>query len=110
MRELWQFERGELVFEAAVYYDDGDNPLVHERPSDYKRSQKAAEAFARQALRGRAADGPDSGTPRSAAGQVVDSIVAGHPQDREFEPEPDWPPRPRAARVTSTRRPTFRAR
>ena len=53
MRSLLGLDVEETVYEAAVYYDDGDNPIAKEGPSTYTTSEREAEAFARQALNGR---------------------------------------------------------
>jgi hypothetical protein len=91
MSYLWQAEVGQEVYEAAVFYDDGDNPVAQEGPSSYEPSERAAEAFARAALRGRRSERPGGfwyATLRR--GHVVDPIGDGHPYDRSFEPDPDW--------------------
>jgi hypothetical protein len=68
MSYRWQAELGEHVHEAAVYYDDGDNPIASEGPSSYERSEQAAEAFARARCAAAAAIiRAGCGTPRSAA-------------------------------------------
>jgi hypothetical protein len=88
---LWQLLPGERVWEAATYYDDGDNPIAREGWSSYERSERAAEAFARSALRGRRSERPGGfwyATIRR--GRVVDPVGDGRPHDRSFEPDPDW--------------------
>jgi hypothetical protein len=88
---LWQLDPGGRVWEAATYYDDGDNPIAREGPSSYERSERAAEAFALAALRGRRSEqlgGFWYATLRR--GRVVDPIGEGHPHDRSFEPDADW--------------------
>ena len=82
---------GATVYEAAVYYDDGDNPVAEEGPSTYASSEREAEAFAHQALSGRRPE--HSGGFWYATirrGRIVDPIGGGHPHDHSFEPDPDW--------------------
>ena len=91
MSALWQLAPGDRVWEAAVYYDDGDNPVAKEGPSSYEGSGRAAEAFALAALRGRRSERPGGfwyATLRR--GRVVDPIGDGRPHDQSFEPDPDW--------------------
>jgi hypothetical protein len=91
MSYLWQAEPGERVYEAAVYHDDGDNPIAREGPSSYERTEQRAAAFARAALRGRRSERPGGfwyATIRR--GRVVDPIGDGHPHDHSFEPDADW--------------------
>ena len=91
MSALWQLGHGERVWEAAVYYDDGDNPIASEGPSSYERSEQEAEAFARSALRGRRSERAGGfwyATIRG--GRVADPIGEGHPHDHAFGPDPDW--------------------
>ena len=52
MTGLADLDVGRTVYEAAVYYDDGENPVAEERPSTYATSERQAEAFARRALDG----------------------------------------------------------
>jgi hypothetical protein len=91
MTALADLEVGETAYEAAVYYDDGDNPLAEEGPSGYASDEREAETFARQALGGR--------RPRHRGGfwyatirrgRVVDPIGDGCACDRSFDPDPDW--------------------
>lgn len=58
MSYLWQAELGQQVYEAAIFYDDGDNSVAQEGPFSYERSERAGEAFARDALRGRLGERP----------------------------------------------------
>jgi hypothetical protein len=91
MTGLADFDVGETVYEAAVYYDDGDNPVAEEGPSAYTTSERQAEAFARQALSGRRPE--HKGGFWYAAirrGQVVDPIGDGRPYDHSFESDRDW--------------------
>jgi hypothetical protein len=91
MSYLWEAELAQEVYEAAVFYDDGDNPVAQEGPSSYKRSEWAAEAFARATLRGRRSERPGGfwyATIRR--GKVVDPIGEGQVYDRDFEPDPNW--------------------
>jgi hypothetical protein len=91
MSALWQLDLGERVWEAAVYFDDGDNPMAREGPSSYERGEQAAEAFARAALRGRRREWPGGfwcATIRP--GRVVDPVGDRQPHDNAFEPAPDW--------------------
>ena len=82
MSALWQLLPGERVWEAATYYDDGDNPIAREGWSSYERSERAAEAFAYAALCESRCEGPGGfwyATIRR--GRVVDPIGEGHPHD-----------------------------
>jgi hypothetical protein len=91
MTHLWQAELGEQLYEASVYYDDGDNPIAVEGPSTYTTSQHQAAAFARQALRGRVADRPGGFWYASIRrGRAIDPIGDGRPYDHDFAPDPDW--------------------
>jgi hypothetical protein len=91
MTGLAELRVGDSVYEAAVYYDDGDNPVAKEGPSTYTTSEREAEAFARQALNGRRPE--HKGGFWYAAirrGRVVDPIGDSRRYDHAFEPYPDW--------------------
>jgi hypothetical protein len=91
MTALTGLDAGATVYEAAVYYDDYDNPIAREGPSSYEHSEQAAEAFAVAAMRERHGEPPGGfwyATIRR--GRVVDPIGDGHPHDHAFEPDPDW--------------------
>ena len=80
MTALTDLDAGATVYEAAVYYDDYDNPIAREGPSSYEHSEQAAEAFALTALRERDGEPPGGfwyATIRR--GRVVDPIGDGHP-------------------------------
>ena len=91
MSALWQLLPGERVWEAATYYDDGDNPVAKEGPSTYTTSEREAEAFAQKALNGRRPE-HEGGFWYAAIrrGQVVDPIGDGRPYDHSFEPDRNW--------------------
>jgi hypothetical protein len=91
MTALADLSVGDSLYEAGVYYDDGDNPIAREGPSSYAPSERRAEAFARAALRGRRRERPGGfwyATIRR--GRVVDPIGDGHTHDHVFERDPDW--------------------
>jgi hypothetical protein len=91
MTGLADLDVGTTVYESAVYYDDGDNPVAKEGPSTYTTSERQAEAFAGQALDGRRPEHKGGfwyATIRR--GLVVDPIGDDSPHDNAFEPDADW--------------------
>jgi hypothetical protein len=87
MRCIANFDVGETVYEAAVYYDDGDNPVAEEGPSVYTTSQREAAASAHRALNGRRPEHKGGFWYASIRrGRVIDPIGDRQRYDRLFEP------------------------
>jgi hypothetical protein len=90
MRALPDRDVGETVYEAGVYYDDGDNPVAEEGPSGYATDERTAEAFAQGAARPAATAQGGFWHATIRRGRVVDSIGDGRRYDHSFEPDPGW--------------------
>jgi hypothetical protein len=91
MTGLANFDVGETVYEAAVYYDDGDNPVAEEGPSTYTTSQREAAAFAHPALNGRRPEHKGGfGYASIRRGRVIDPIGDRQRYDHSFEPDCNW--------------------
>jgi hypothetical protein len=91
MTGLAELSVGDTVYEAAVYYDDGDNPVAEEGPGRYTTSEREAEAFARHALNRRRPEHEGGfwyATIRR--GRLIDPIGDGRPYDHSFEPDCNW--------------------
>jgi hypothetical protein len=91
MTRLADFDVGRTIYEAAVYYHDGNNPVAKRGLSTYTTSEREAEGCAQEALDGRQPEHKGGfwyATIRR--GQVVDPIGDDSPHDNAFEADADW--------------------
>ena len=86
MTALTDIDAGATAYEAAIYYDDCDNPIAREGPSSYERSERgggglrpgrpartARRAAGRPCADGAASGRAGSGTPAIRRGRTAPS-------------------------------------
>jgi hypothetical protein len=89
MKGASDYAPGDQPWEAALFYDDGDDPIAGAGPAGYFDTREEAVAAGRSWL-AEQNDDPEGWYVSICQGEIQDEIGDGRPFDYGFNPTGGW--------------------